>query len=102
MVGTHAIVVVELHLEAVAVIAVGRHGGEGGVALGADGRALHGLAVDGQGTELVLLVRAGLQESLPVLHPQIDGVDLSGGEEPLLVAQGGGGRLQSQGFALDE
>ena len=29
-------------------------------------------------------------------------MDLSGGEEPLLVAQGGGGRLQSQGFALDE
>ena len=102
MVGTHAVVVVELHLEAVTVIAAGCHGGEGGVALGADGRALHGLAVDGQGTELVLLVRAGLQESLPVLHLQVDGMDPPGVEEPRLIAQGGGGRLQSQGFALDE
>ena len=32
----------------------------------------------------------------------VDGVDLSGGEELRLVAQGGGGRLQSQGLALDE
>ena len=102
MVGQAAVVVVKLDLEAVAVVAVVFHLGQGGVALGPDGHVGVGLPVDDHGAVGVLLAGAGLQESVPVVHNDVKGMDRSGVEEPVLVSHGRGGGLDAQTLPVHE
>ena len=104
-----AVVVVELYLEAVPVVAVGRDGAEGGVALGAYARAGLLLAVYYEVAHDVFLVLAAGDEVLPVVHDDVYGVDLGGVEKPLLIAErdaAGGGReaqrRRAEGQGRDE
>ena len=60
------------------------------------------LAVDDHGALGVLLVFAGLQESLPVVHDDVEGVDPPRVEQPGLIAHDGGGGPDAQGLAIHE
>ena len=102
VVGQAAVVVVKLDLEAVAVVAVVFHLGQRGVALGPDGHVGVGLPVDDHGAVGVLLAGAGLQESVPVIHDDVQGMDRAGVEESVLVSHGRGGGLDAQALPVHE
>ena len=102
VVGPAAVVVVELQLEAVAVAVHGGNHGERGVSLGPDGGVLIGFAVDDDRALGVFLVLTGLQEPVPVIHNDVDGVDLLRIEKPGLIAHNRRGGPDAQGFAVHE
>ena len=102
VVGPAAVVVVELQLEAVAVAVHGGNHGERGVSLGPDGGVLIGFAVDDDRALGVFLVLTGLQETVPAVHDDIDGVDLLRIEKPGLIAHNRRGGPDAQGFAVHE
>ena len=68
------LVLVKLHLEGVTVIAIGGHGGQRGVALAADAYILVGFTVDHQMADGVHLAGTGIQEGIPVIDHDVDGM----------------------------
>ena len=68
------LVLVKLHLEGVTIIAIGRHGGQRSVALAADAYILVGFAVDHQMADGVHLAGTGIQEGIPVIDHDVDGM----------------------------
>ena len=100
VVGLGAVILVELQLETVPVAAHGGHAAQRGVALGADAHGAAGLAVDDHGAHGVFLILAGVDESLPIVHDDVDGVDPVGVEQTGLVPHGGGGGLDAKGRAV--
>lgn len=102
VVGGGAVIVVKLDLEAVAVIAVVGHLGERGISLGPDSYVFVGLIVDHQGAEDVLLIGAGVQKALPVVHNDVNGVDPAGVKEALFVSAAIGDGLYPQALPVHE
>ena len=102
VVADSVIVMIELDLKAVAVVAVGGHLGQGGVALGPDGHVAVGFLVDDHGAKGVLLRGAGFQEAFPIVHPDVDGVHGACVKQPGLIAHGSGGGLNAQAFGVHE
>ena len=90
---------VKLQLEAVALAAQGLHVGQGGVALGPDGDVFVLLPVHHHRTDRVLLVFAGRKEGIPVVHDDVDLVNIGGIEEGPLIFDGLRRGGQAQGTA---
>ncbi len=84
-----AVIVVKLHFETISVVAIAGHLGQRGISFGPDGHILIALVVDDQVTQDVLLVGAALQEPLPVVHDNVNGMDPGGIET-------GGSRIPSR------
>ena len=83
--GFAGLVVVEFQLEAVALTAHGLHGGQGGVALSADGDVRVLSPVHHHSAGCVLLVLAVLYEAVPIVHHDVDPVDIARIEQRALI-----------------
>ena len=80
------IILVKLDLETVPIAVHGRNRTERGIALGTNTHIAVGLAVDHHRANRILLVLAGLEKAVPVIHNDIDTMDPFGIKEFLLVA----------------
>ena len=96
------IVLVELDLQAVPVGVHGGHGGQRRVALAPDAHIFEGLAVDDHAAQGVFLALCGLQEGVPVVDDDIDGVHLRVVEQPVLIAHGPGLGLDPESRSIHE
>ncbi len=86
VIGVAAVIVVEFDFEAVAVIPIGAHHAQGGIALGAERNVAIGFVVDDDPAGLVFLIFAGFEEALPIVHDDINGVHAGGVKQPRLIA----------------
>ena len=86
MIAAAGLVVVKLDLEGIAVVAVLGYRGQGGVALGADGHILVAFPIDDQMAGHVLLIGAGGQKAVPVLHNDVQSMHPGGIKEAVFVA----------------
>ena len=87
---------IELDLEAVAVVAVACHLRQRGVSLGADGHVFISLIVDHNRAGFVLLILTALEKGVPVIHDNVDGVHARGVEQLLLIPHDGRGLLHTE------
>ena len=76
MIGLCAVVLIKLDLEAVTVAVHILYGAEGSVSLAADTNVLHSFTVNNEITAGVLLTLALINEAVPVVHNDINFVDL--------------------------
>ena len=75
VVADRTVIVVKLNFKAVSVVSIAGHLGQRGIALGPDGYVVIALVVDDHRAQFVLLVGTALQEPLPIIHNDVDGVD---------------------------
>ena len=75
VVADRTVIVVKLNFKAVSVVSIAGHLGQRGIALGPDGYVVIALVVDDHRAQFVLLVGTALQDPLPIIHNDVDGVD---------------------------
>ncbi len=102
IVGLAAVVVVELHLKAVALAAQSGHGGQRGVALCPNAHIFAGLPVNHHIGLIIFLVGGVGKQVFPVVHHNVDGVYPCVVKQTLLIAQAPGSGRKAQGLAVHQ
>ena len=102
VIGRLAVIVVEFDFEAVPVVPISGHGAEGRVPLGPDAHVPAGFPVDDHRAGRILLVLAGVDKAVPIVHHDVHRMDPAGSKEPVFIAHGPGCRLEPQGLAVDK
>ena len=83
----HALhIVVELHLEGIARRTQRRHGRQGSIAFGADGDASVLLAVDGDAAFHVGFGRRRINQLIPIVHRDVDGMHIALVKQQVFIA----------------
>ena len=79
------LIMVKFQFKTVPIVAIVFDLGQGGISFGADSHLPDCLAVDGHIAHDVFLILAVLQKTFPVIHGNLNGVDLVGTEETGLI-----------------
>ena len=79
------LIMVKFQFKTVPIVAIVFDLGQGGISFGADSHIPDCLAVDGHIAHDVFLILAVLQKTFPVIHGNLNGVDLVGTEETGLI-----------------
>ena len=102
VIGVGAVKTIKLDLEAVAVIAIGFHLGQRGVALGADGDVRIGFVINDNGAGRIFLAFTTFDKFVPIVHTDIDRVHRGGGKELILISHDGGGLFYTKTLGVEK
>ena len=91
---------VALNFKAIPVVPVICHLCQGSVSFGADGNIFIGFVVDDKITKNVFFVGTTFQETLPVIHDNVNGMDAAGVKETALISGGSGCGLYPQPLSI--
>ncbi len=102
VIGVGAVKAIEFNLEAVAVIAVGFHLRQRGVALGANSDILIGFIVNDDSTGRIFLAFTTFDKFVPIVHTDINCMHNGGGKELILISHDGGSLFYAKTFGIEK